>query len=141
MITFKLGQTKLALDIIQNMMNTRLPVSTAYNIERLGKKLYDQYKIFDSLRIKICEEFCDKDENGKPIKLKAEDREAYTFNNLKDNPDAFNEKMNELLNQEAELDIRPIPIYALDGAMLTPYEIGVLEPFLREPPEVKEVQK
>ncbi len=129
MVTIKLGNVKPVMDIMNLMMGSKLPVSTAYNVSKLARKLLQELKHYDELRVRICEKYCDKDENGKPAKEKTEAGEVYKFT---ENKTEFDKEMSELFDQDVEFDVRPLPVYALDGAELTPLQVNFISPFLQE---------
>ena len=131
MIKIKLGAVSDALGVLNILAPQKLPISTAYNIRKLGDVLFQEFKQTEGIRLKACEEYCENDETGKPLKTKREDgREEFVFTD--ENRKLFNEEMSELLNQEVDINIRPIPVRVLDSARLSTEETGKLMPFLCE---------
>jgi len=131
LIKIKLGQVSDALGVLNILASQKLPSSTAFNVKKLGDTLFQEFKQFEGIRTKTCEEYCDKDADGKPVKVKAENgREEYSFS--AEQRELFNKEINELLNEEIDVNVRPMPVRVLDSAKLTPLEIGKLMPFLCE---------
>ena len=131
MIKIKLGAVSDALGVLNILAPQKLPSSTAFNVKKLGDVLFQEFKQVEGIRLKACEEYCDNDADGKPLKTKGEDgREEFVF--TAENRKLFNEEMSELLNQEIDVNVRPMPVRVLDSAKLTPLEIGKLMPFLCE---------
>ena len=130
MIRIKLGNTQRVLDVLNNVAQQRLPVSIALKLQKLGAAVVVEHKHFEKLRLKICNDLCDKDEKGEPILDKGSDGKGlamYTFNQ---NKEEFEKQFNDLLNQDIEIDFKPIPASALDSAKITTHEVGMLKPFL-----------
>lgn len=105
------------------MIDKRLPLSLSHVITSNLITLENEYKVIEKQRIKLVEQYAERDEEGN---IKTKDNE-YCFG---DNKEVFHKEYNEYLGTEMELDIRTIPfsdIEKMDGnsryEVLTPREL------------------
>lgn len=99
----KLVDVKINLHTLHGLMDKKLPVRLSFNIAYNIEVLARESERIDKERIRLCEMYCDKDENGNPIIL---DGNAYSLND-----DAVKRVQNEyaeLLNSDIDVPIRKV---------------------------------
>lgn len=128
----RLSEVEGRLKGLLKIAGKNLPVKVSYAIAKNIKVLNEEYKTIDEERIKLCEKYADKDEDGKSVKVEKEGKEVYQFSD--DNEEKVNEEYKELLETEAELDIHKVSIEEFEKCdmsdrydILNPSEYSVLE--------------
>lgn len=88
-----------------------LSYAVSYNLEVLSKEL----KKYDQARIKLCEQYANKEEDGTPMKITENvNGTAQSVYNISDENRKLLEKdMDELLETEVDLDIRTVKMDVL----------------------------
>jgi hypothetical protein len=114
--------------------NRKLPVKMIYWFSRLERELHRNFKIFNEERTKLLEDYCSKDEKGKP---KMTDN-RYDFDDDGQRIEVM-KMVNELLDLETEIRIDKIKIEIdqLQDA-ISADEMTLLEPFVEFIEEKKE---
>lgn len=110
--------------LLQKLSSARMRGgNVCYNRNRTVKAINDQYKEIEALRIDLIKKYGDEEKGIDPKDVEA-------FN-------AFMNDFNEILGIEEDLDIRKIPLDALDEIDLDFYEMDMLE-FMIDLPEEEE---
>lgn len=102
-------------DGLNEVDNGAYPISlsyaVSYNLEVLSKEL----KKYEQARIKLCEQYANKNEDGTPMKITENvngvTRSAYNISD--DNWKLLKKEIDELLETEIELDIRTVKMEVL----------------------------
>lgn len=128
----KLGEVQSTLEGLYKIATKNLPVKVSYAIAKNIKVLNEEYKTIDEQRIKLCEKYADKDDDGKAVMEKKGEKEFYKFSD--GNEVKMNDEYKELLEEEAELDIHTVDITEFEKCdmsdrydILTPAEYANLE--------------
>lgn len=101
-ITNREMQSKV--QILSMLSNKQLPVKASYAISKNINSINKELKICEEEKMKIIKEFALKDESGNP---KVEDNK-YVF--LEGKEEECNDKYNELLDIEVDVDLRLINV-------------------------------
>lgn len=109
----KLIQILTARDTLSRLAERTLPVKQSYRLAKLIKAINGEMSVYEGERIKLCEKYgtLNKDEK------------KYDIHDM----EGFNRDSEELLNQEIELEAKPIDISGLE---LTAQDIIKIEPFI-----------
>ena len=103
----------------------QLPIKASYAIAKNIAKLESELKIFNTERNKLVEKYSVKDEQGKTI---VSENNQITIADLV----GWNKDINELLAIENEIEIHKFSIEALDGCVMTPAELMILDYMIEE---------
>lgn len=107
---------------------------TLYRLTKLARKLNKEMRTIADLRMKLVNEYAQKDESGKFIPMMNEKGEPIP--NTFTIPDALQEewgkKMEEFQKTEIEIDLDPIPLNLVkdEGFNISTQEALILEPIL-----------
>lgn len=104
---------------LNKLLSTSLPVVGSFKVLRLAKQLVDVQNDLESQRVKLVEKYGEKNENG-------------GFSVTEQNMEPFKTEFSSLLETEVEVLFEPFSISLLGDVKLTPIELMVLEPFLKE---------
>lgn len=104
----KLSEVQVRLQGLLNISGKKFPAKVGYAIMKNEKVLETEYKVLDQQRIRICEEYAEKDDEGNAI-IK---EEKYVFSSR--NKAACDKEYKELLTEEIEVDIYTIDAEELD---------------------------
>ena len=120
MIRFTFGELQGIMEGLNEIGNVKLPVKAAYLLNKIGKKANKEYMSFEETRVKLANDYCVKDEAGKP-----------TIENgqfiISDVP-KFNAEFNELASIEVTIDnINPIALSQLGDIQVSPFTLSKLE--------------
>ena len=121
MIKLKLRELVEAQPSFVKLLRSDMEFKLAYRLKKLTKKVMEEYRNFDEIRIEAVKKYGVKQEDGN-ISIPAEKMEE------------FNIEMGKVLSEEIELDVQPIPCSLLEqtGVKMSPLEISLLEKFLEE---------
>ena len=109
----KLIQILTARDTLSRLAERTLPVKQSYRLAKLIKAINGEMIVYEGERIKLCEKYGTV--NKEQSKYDIHDMESFTRDS------------EELLNQEVELEAKPIDISGLE---LTAQDIIKIEPFI-----------
>lgn len=112
-MNIKLIQILTARDTLSRLAERTLPVRQSYRLAKLIKAINGEMSVYEGERIKLCEK------HGTLNK----DEKKYDIHDI----EGFNRDSEELLNQEIELEAKPIDISGLE---LTAQDIIKIEPFI-----------
>lgn len=129
----KLGELQGRLEGLYKVATKTLPVKVSYAVSKNIKILSEEFEILDKQRIKICENYADKDENGKAIQKEIEKgKNIFVFSG--DNEKKVHKEYSELLSDEFEADIRKVNASEFEKCemsdrydILTPVEFSALD--------------
>lgn len=122
MIKIQLGELKEMLQALDELAVAKLPVKTAYWVQKFGKKLVKEYSSFEEQRKKIIDEHGKRDEKGNLI--------IENGQYVMDDAEAFAKEYNELASITIELDFNPITIEQLGNTVVTPSALARLEKYI-----------
>lgn len=109
----KLIQILSARDTLSRLGERTLPVKQSYRLAKLIKAINNEMSVYEGERIKLCEKYG----------TLSEDKTKYDIHDM----ESFSRDSEELLNQEIELEAKPIDI---NGLELTAQDIIKIEPFI-----------
>ena len=109
----KLIQILSARDTLSRLGERTLPVKQSYRLAKLIKAINNEMSVYEGERIKLCEKYG----------TLSEDKTKYDIYDM----EGFNRDSEELLNQEIELEAKPIDISDLE---LSAQDIINIEPFI-----------
>lgn len=109
----KLIQILTARDTLSRLGERTLPVKQSYRLAKLIKAINGEMSVYEGERIKLCEKYGTLNKEEK----------KYDIYDI----EGFNRDSEELLNQEIELEAKPIDISGLE---LTAQDIIKIEPFI-----------
>ena len=112
-MNIKLIQILSARDTLSRLGERTLPVKQSYRLAKLIKAINNEMSVYEGERIKLCEKYG----------TLSEDKTKYDIHDM----EGFNRDSEELLNQEIELEAKPIDI---NGLELTAQDIIKIEPFI-----------
>ncbi|MGN0548944.1 MAG: hypothetical protein ACI4IM_05050 [Acutalibacteraceae bacterium] len=111
----KLIQILTARDTLSRLGEQTLPVKQSYRLAKLIKAINGEMSVYEGERIKLCEKY------GTVNK----DEKKYDIHDM----ESFTRDTEELLNQEIELEAKPVDISGLE---LSAQDIIKIEPFIIE---------
>lgn len=114
------------VQILQTITQRQLPVKVSYAIAKNITTINRETKIFENEKAKIISEYAIKDESGNP---KLEDGQLIF---IEGKEEECNEKYNELLDIEIDLEIRTFDINILENINFTPGELVELDFMITE---------
>ena len=112
-MNIKLIQILSARDTLSRLGERTLPVKQSYRLAKLIKAINNEMGVYEGERIKLCEKYG----------TLSEDKTKYDIHDM----EGFSRDSEELLNQEIELEAKPIDISSLE---LTAQDIIKIEPFI-----------
>lgn len=112
-MNIKLIQILSARDTLSRLGERTLPVKQSYRLAKLIKAINNEIGVYEGERIKLCEKYG----------TLSEDKTKYDIHDM----EGFSRDSEELLNQEIELEAKPIDISGLE---LTAQDIIKIEPFI-----------
>lgn len=85
---------------------SKLSFAISYNLEKLQK----ESERIENERKKLCEQYADKDEDGKPIMEKSiiNGTETQTYKMSDENRKTFDDEYNDLIDTEVDIEIRTV---------------------------------
>lgn len=118
----KLGILVKSKNVLIELNNTKgLDSVTAYRILKNSYAIDKELKFYDEQRAKLIHQYCERDQNGKPIVRNG----CYT---IKDEfKDIYETEITNLFNEIVEVQISKIAINSLFQVGLSPAQIGLIE--------------
>lgn len=130
MVEFTVEEILVAERALGTIAQAKLPVSVGYQISKLIKVVGDEIRTIRESQMKIAEKYGERDEQGMLVERDG----VYPIS--KENQEAFNKEMEELLEVKCNLQITPINIEKLgDKIELSVSDLLALGKFLTEPTE------
>jgi len=94
---------------------------------RLLKAADKEIQEFNDIRVKVVNQYGDKDENGELIT-----DENGNCHIAPEHINEFNKELNDLLNTEIEINANMLSLSDLEELEFTPSDLALLEPFIEE---------
>ena len=94
---------------------------TAYRISKNIKSILEEIKTYNDTRTKMCEEYADKDKEGKPI-IKDNKYIMSTEKEIQ-----LNEELGKLLDEDVDIQIKKVSLEDINKAGLSPLELDSIE--------------
>ena len=112
----KVSEIRMYYPVLLTLADKRLPIRLSYAIGRNIDKLHTEYERIEEERRKLCEEFADKDEEGKPVMTRSviEGQEVSGYQIAEEKQQEFAAQFSELLDTQVELDLMTIEPQVLD---------------------------
>ena len=107
-MNIKLGDLKEMVTGLYSIQGKKFPVKISYAIAKNVKNLAEEHADYEKQRIKLCEEFANKDKDGNPVSVDGK----YDIPN--DSLKEFNDAVNELRDTEIDVDIHSVSFSELD---------------------------
>ena len=127
MIELTLSELMDSASVMQELAKKPMKTKAAFQTARLMREVEKEYSLFQDARTKLIDKYAEKDENGKP---KPDENGNYTV--PKDDIEAFNKELRDMLEQTLTLNVEPISIEDLGDADFTPADMMLLAPFMKE---------
>ena len=112
-----LRDAKKALDIL---FNKELDITMAFKLSKLLKTVDRELKDLEEFRLKLVQKYGEQDKKSR----------AFTVTEEKQVD--FYAEFGKLLDSEISINFTKIPVKELDGMKITPSQIALLEPFIKE---------
>ncbi len=126
-MTITLNELIEVSPIFQKLATQPFPGKTVFKIAKIMKAIDNEVACFETARKGVIERYGARKENG--------ELDVTEDNQVKIQPDKIedcNREMVELLTNEIELDVTPIPMSCFDEVELTPSDVIRLEKFIEE---------
>ena len=127
MIKLKLNELLNATDALQTLSKKSLQARPAFQVVRLLKAADKEIQEFNDIRVKVVNQYGDKDENGELIT-----DENGNCHIAPEHINEFNKELNDLLNTEIEINANMLSLSDLEELEFTPSDLALLEPFIEE---------
>jgi len=124
MIKIKLFEADEILKAIEPVMAQQISGKTAYDLARIVDTLASEASAYTKARMKLLEQYANKDENGKPIQNNG-------HFDISDR-DAFMAELEPIAYQECVIDRKPIKLSALESVSITPDDMRFLKLIIEE---------
>jgi hypothetical protein len=121
MMKIKLSQIEALNVVLGELLTKELPIKTSYQLSTFLRKDFDtEYKTFNEKRVGICEKYCIKDADNKPVI----EKDSYKFDD--ENKTPFYNELAQLFEVEVELKWNPIKIEELGNITIKPDYVNFL---------------
>ena len=114
---------------LQGLADRHLPVRVAYRLGKIIKVLSDEAKPYDEQRLKLAQQYCEKDEKGNPVINDGQ------FRFSPENRAAFEKEHTELLTTEITVEATAIMLDDFKDIEASARELLLLGDFLVEEQE------
>ena len=109
---------------ITSILEEKLPAKAAYWLARNGDKLDQELRAFEKTRIATLEKHARKDKDGKAV-IKGKEYQL-------DKREAFEVEMNKFLDEEVEVDLKPISLETLGDVKLKTIDMIRLQKIIKD---------
>lgn len=127
MINLKFYEIENIISSLNKLINKELPIMTSYKLFKLIKQISKEYEFLNNKRTELINKYAERDEKNN-IK--------YNNNNSipikKDMVEECNQKLNELMSIEFNVEFEPISIEVLGEISITPKDLLALDKFLKD---------
>ena len=127
MIEIKMETIINSIPSLQKMINKEMKTKVAFQIARLSREIERESNLFQEYKKQLIEKYGLRDENNKLIT-----DEKGNYNIEQKNIEAFNNEMQEILNETVTLNANKIALSDLENEKFTPAEIYPLEEYIEE---------
>lgn len=109
-----------SLSILKALDTTNMKLSTSYKVRKVLNACQDALSDFDAKRTAIAENFGTLNKEKNQFMFETDEKKA-----------EFQEKLTEILEDEIEMDVKPIPFELLDECInIPPADIALVEWFV-----------
>lgn len=130
---FKVGEFRNISEGLEEILTKELPVKPAYWLARFLIKLDSEVKAFERVRLNLAVQHAKKDKDGNPILIIRKDKDGKDINEYKiADAKAFEKEFLELIEEEIEIDFKPIKLEALGDVKLKPITLAKLGKIIEE---------
>jgi len=126
MITVALGELKDIIDGLSEIAETKLPVKTAYWVNKISRVVVKEFGTFEDQRIKLINRYAKKDEKGRPL--------IENDNFVLADAEGFNKDFSELASMEIDLHVNPFSIDQFGDIEISPLSLAKLGRLLADDP-------
>lgn len=119
----KLSKLKILIEGLNQTLQLDIESTNSLRISRLLLKLSEENELFNKERIKLCEKYAKKDENGKSV---TDETKNYIIEDL----ESFNTEFENLQNEEIEIEFKPVIVEKLPK--IKPYVLLLIDDLLDE---------
>lgn len=106
----KLSEAQMRVQNLLKMGKKTFPAKLSYSMSRNIEKLQKEVEILEKERKKICEQYCEKDEEGKPVMTKSivngRELKEYKFDEV--SLKIVNEEYEAMLETEVDIEIKTV---------------------------------
>ncbi len=127
MIEVSLTELIDSISVMQELGQKPMKPKVAFQVARLLREIEKEYSLFQNQRTELINKYGARDETGE---LKRDDKGNYSVD--RENIEAFNTDLKELLNQTLTLNVEAIMLNDLGEINITPNEMLLLQPFMKE---------
>ena len=119
----KLSKLKILIEGLNQTLQLDIESTNSLRISRLLLKLSEENELFNKERVKLCEKYAKKDENGKSV---TDETKNYIIEDL----ESFNTEFENLQNEEIEIEFKPVIVEKLPK--IKPYVLLLIDDLLDE---------
>lgn len=99
----------------------------AYRISKTVKDVSKELKEYEAQRIKLCEEYAKKDDEGKPIIIPDPETGKSSYDISAEDLIKVNNELNNLQEETVDINIKKVTLEDIDKAGLAPLELELIE--------------
>lgn len=120
-VKFTLGELKSIEESLKKLIELPLPIKISYSLSKVLNNISKELILLEEQRMNLVRKYGETNPETNEIKVS------------NDNMNSFIQEFNELLQEELELQIKPISIDSLgDDLKLTPVDMARLEKFFQD---------
>ena len=105
----KVGEIRDCCLVLSQIANKRLPVKLAYAVGRNLTKLSPEYETAETQRTKLCEEYAERGDDGKPVMVSG------NYQIAADRAEEFQAQINDLFDMDVEVELMKVDTAVLDA--------------------------
>jgi len=120
MLKLTLRQIAPMINSLNSVMNLPLPARDSYRLGVAAKLIQERITVYEQARQNLVNKYGEKIEQEGVIRVKPE------------NIDSFSKEIENLLQEEVEVNITPIPISLLGEAKVSAVDMANLAPFFSD---------
>lgn len=113
----KLAQLLAMQQPLRDLMQQQMPAKAAFRMTRIARQVDQELQTVEEQRVELIKKFGEQSEEG-GWQVKPE------------NVTVFQSEYQDMLDEEVDLDVSPIPAEMLEDAHMTPAALGAIEPLL-----------
>lgn len=125
----KINEIRLICEGLKEL--PELPKNPSYWLSRFFSKLNSEAKAFEKVRINLLTNHAKKDKNGEPLFKKNDKGENTNEYDIAD-MNAFQKEFAQLIEEEFEIDFKPIKLADLGDIKIKPFTLLKLEKIIKE---------
>lgn len=120
MIKLTLREVAPMVSSLNSVMNLPLPARESYRLGVAAKMIQEKITVYEQARQNLVNKYGEKVESEGVIRVKPE------------NLDNFNKQIQDLLAEEVEVNMKPIPLELLGDSKMSAIDMANLAPFFCE---------